>query len=110
MTFDFIPNGPASGQSDHPTVELNGVVLKLVLYGSESGNGEPYFGDDEELPPCRDCGTEKGNMHFGDCCVQQCPSCEGQFWTCDCIQTINGEPAPWERDDWVSPGEDSTSE
>lgn len=94
---------------DHPTIELNGVVFKLVPYGSESANGVLYFDDEDELPPCRDCETVRGDTHLGDCCVQQCPSCEGQFWTCDCVETIDGEPAPWERDDWVSPEDDSDS-
>jgi hypothetical protein len=52
--------------------------LARIPYGDED-----IIGDTRK--PCRDCGVLKGQYHVGPICgLERCPSCGGQFSTCDC--------------------------
>lgn len=33
---------------------------------------------------CGYCNTEEGKLHIGDCDCEVCPTCGGQYLTCDC--------------------------
>ena len=39
-----------------------------------------YDGDE----PCHDCAVLKGQYHVPGCDVERCPSCQGQYITCQC--------------------------
>ena len=60
-------------------VARDGRILTRIAYGDEPDD----WGADTH--PCRDCGAAKGDYHAGGLCdVERCPSCGGQFASCDC--------------------------
>ncbi len=37
----------------------------------------------DEFPEnCRDCGVAKGGVHHENCCMEECPVCDGQLLSC----------------------------
>jgi hypothetical protein len=62
----------------HPTVLIDGAQHLRIRYGEEAGCSA------EGLPPCRDCGVEKGQLHVIMCEVEQCAACGRQAITCGC--------------------------
>ena len=62
----------------YPTVLIDGVKHTRIRYGEESQCKAA------DLPPCRDCGVEKGQLHVAMCDVEQCAACGRQAITCDC--------------------------
>lgn len=63
--------------AQHQTlINLGNVTWQRVRYGSERTD----FGAD--VHPCRDCGVIKGQIHVEHCCVECCPSCGGQLFSC----------------------------
>jgi hypothetical protein len=60
-------------------VTRDGRRLARIAYGDEPDD----WGADRH--PCRDCGVVKGEYHVSPLCdVERCPSCGGQFVSCDC--------------------------
>jgi hypothetical protein len=51
---------------------------------------------------CPDCGARPGTLHHPDCDVERCPSCGGQFISCDCPDRLKSRRLPW-TGEW--PGE-----
>jgi hypothetical protein len=71
---DFID----AAQEEADLTTKDGRVLPRVRYGDEPGDWGA------EWPPCRDCRVVKGQYHVAGCEVERCPSCGGQFVSCDC--------------------------
>ena len=58
---------------------IGGVEYERIPYGQENED----WGANSH--PCDDCGVDKGELHVPSCCdVEQCPSCGGQAFGCDC--------------------------
>lgn len=77
----MIPQWPARIQAAQQVAHymIGGRSLPRIRYGQESDDS----GADRK--PCHDCGVIKGQFHVGPACdVEQCPSCGGQVFSCDC--------------------------
>jgi hypothetical protein len=59
-------------------VTRDGRSFAAIRYGEEPDD----WGADRH--PCGDCGVDKGMYHIPGCGVERCPSCSGQYWSCDC--------------------------
>jgi hypothetical protein len=62
------------------------------------GKEEPRirFGEEKEKwgigqQPCRDCAVLRGQYHVLGCCVERCPVCGGQVFTCRCPYAVEAE-------------------
>ncbi len=62
----------------YPTVLIDDVERQRIRYGEENRYKTL------NLPPCRDCGVEKGQLHVIGCDVEQCAVCGNQSITCNC--------------------------
>lgn len=68
----------SDGWPTHMTT-LGGRRLARVAYGDEPGD------DKADGRPCYDCGVTKGDYHVSPMCgLERCPSCGGQFMSCQC--------------------------
>jgi hypothetical protein len=56
----------------------DGKTVSRIRYGNEQ---EDWGADDHA---CGDCRVIKGEFHVPDCDVEECPTCGGQFISCDC--------------------------
>lgn len=101
-----LPAEPADANEVWVTIE--GQPFRLVPYGSETIDGLDLFSrpchvcgaapgtyHSNSCGPgrgglyarpahCRNCGVPIGSVHWGNCCVEQCPRCEGQYASCAC--------------------------
>lgn len=58
----------------------DGIKRPRIKYGDEV---RPFESD-----PCHDCGAPKGTYHHPGCDAEECPSCGGQAFICDCIDAF----------------------
>lgn len=58
------------------TIDLKGTKYTRVRCGDE---------DDHALTLCPDCGVTKDQYHVQRCDQEQCPRCDGQQLSCDCV-------------------------
>jgi len=61
------------------TIGVNGTEYDRVKFGEEKDDA------DTERDSCPECSVLRGQFHVSGCDAEQCPACEGQFITCDCI-------------------------
>jgi uncharacterized protein YcnI len=61
------------------TYKFGDVALARIPYGSEAQDWHAG------RAPCHDCAVVKGQLHVPGCDVEQCPQCDGQAISCDCI-------------------------
>lgn len=81
-----------AGQNIHE-VPIAGINHTRIPWGSELIWTDESMGDARPAPVCRDCACLLGELHGPMCCLEECPSCFGQFISCDCDY---GENALWE--------------
>ena len=55
-----------------------------IRFGSEVNPIQQAFHDGKPRR-CDDCGVLPGNCHHPGCDIEECPRCEGQIITCDCV-------------------------
>jgi hypothetical protein len=79
--------------------EASGCILDMVItvdgplepvkYGSESDPGFAALSADGRR--CGDCAALPGNYHHVGCDLEECPRCQGQLISCDCIEETDEE-------------------
>ena len=69
----------AQKMTHYPTITG---LLPRIPYGSESVEFEELT----DHPTCGDCAVAKGQLHIPSCDIEECPSCHGQFISCECIE------------------------
>lgn len=94
---------------------IEGQAFRRIAYGDERSDGVDVFSVPCHVcgaPPggthrssctlapgrayrrpveCRDCRVAVGHLHVGDCGIEQCPRCGGQYQTCACVGSDDGE-------------------
>ena len=58
--------------------------VSRIPWGSESIWSHPSMLNSLPAPICRDCACRIGELHGPACCLEECPSCLGQFFGCEC--------------------------
>jgi hypothetical protein len=56
--------------------------LVRIRYGDETPAEDLNFAEF----PCGDCAAVKGQYHVPGCAVERCPSCRGQYLSCECAR------------------------
>jgi hypothetical protein len=63
----------------------NARELRRIRYGNETVE----YTDGREQPlHCHDCSAMIGEYHHLGCDWEQCPNCEGQMLSCECIGEV----------------------
>ena len=57
-------------------------LLGRLRLGSESAD---WWLDREPDTECHDCAVINGQFHHVGCDMEQCPNCQGQLLSCDCL-------------------------
>ncbi len=73
----------ADGCILNPVPTVDG-PLDPVPFGKEVNPVMEAFRDGKPRR-CGDCGAMPGFYHHGGCDIEECPRCDGQLLSCDCV-------------------------
>ncbi len=65
---------------------VNGQLYEPIRWGQETGRFAIY--PRTIAGACDSCRAPRGGVHHHGCCIEQCPSCRGQIFGCECDADI----------------------